>query len=364
MNSKKALKKSKATWLAIDILLLLGALVLGACCVRKINQIRLVSNTGYEEAMARLDAQEAEILRQIELAKPEMDAMIPEKETIRDTAQVTRDTALADLKAAIDSRNEIQAEIDRLKVSMSGLDGMDQRVADLRAEYGAVVRQFEEMIQAGESDYRICYLTFDDGPSYNTEKFLDELDRLDVKATFFTIGIGVQESSFGYRDACLRREAASGHTIANHTYTHAFNGALYKSAENFLAAVQQQDAVVYNAAGVHTDIVRFPAGSYYCYYRTSSIELLEQNGYTWIDWLGNSFDSGSNKHSSAYIASNVISQARTVKIYVVLMHDFNTRTLGALSTIVNTLRDDNYVFLPLFKESVTMADNTYPRWDN
>lgn len=51
-------------------------------------------------------------------------------------------------------------------------------------------------------------------------------------------------------------------------------------------------------------------------------------------------------------------------IYVVLMHDFNRNTLGALKTIVNTLREENYVFLPLFKESVTMGDATYPRWDD
>lgn len=346
------------------MLLLAAVLVVSVGCIRKINEIRLVSDTGYAEAMAQLDQREAEIERSIEAAMPQMEAMKPEKEALRDAAQLSHDAALADLKAAIDSRNEIQAEIATMEATMRSLDGMDQKVADLRVEYGTVVREFEEMIQAGESDYRICYLTFDDGPTYNTEKFLDELDRLDVKATFFTIGIGVQEASFDYRDACLRREAASGHTIANHTYTHAFNGALYKSAENFIAAVKQLDAVVYNAAKVHTDIVRFPAGSYYCYYRTSSIALLEENGFTWIDWLGNSYDSGSGKRSSGTIASTVISQARTVKIYVVLCHDFNSSTLGALDKIVTTLRSENYVFLPLFKESVTMADNTYPRWDN
>lgn len=323
-----------------------------------------VSDTGYEEAMQQLDLRDDQLDQEFEAARPALEALEAEKaEEIAAIAQ-QRDAALAELNAAISARDEVQSQLDELQAMIDGCSNMEQRIADLRVEYGTIVRQFEEMIQAGESDYKICYLTFDDGPTYYTEDFLDELDRLDVKATFFTIGIGVSDASHAYRDACLRREASSGHTIANHTYTHAFNGALYKSAENFFAAVEQQDQMVYNATGIHTDIVRFPAGSYYCYYRTSSIALLEENGYTWIDWLGNSYDSGSTKRSSGTIAATVINQARTVDIYVVLMHDFNRNTLGALKTIVNTLREENYVFLPLFKESVTMGDATYPRWDD
>ena len=35
---------------------------------------------------------------------------------------------------------------------------------------------------------KICYLTFDDGPSKNTEKILDILAEYDAKATFFLLG--------------------------------------------------------------------------------------------------------------------------------------------------------------------------------
>lgn len=358
------MKRSKAIWLVIDILLLTVALAAGIYCGYGVYQIAQVSDTGYEEAMEQLDARVERIEAAREQARPQIEAMEAEQEAVRDEAQVARDTALADLKAVITSRDEIQAQIDASEAKLDGLANIEQRIADLRVEYGTVIRQFEEMIMAGESDYRICYLTFDDGPTYHTERFLDELDRLEVKATFFTIGIGVSEANFNLRDANLRREALSGHAIANHTYTHAFNGSLYASAENVLDAVERQDEVVFNATGMHTDVVRFPAGSYYNPYRTSSIALLEENGYAWIDWLGNSYDSGTAKRSSGTIAYTVISQARTVDIYVVLMHDFNLNTLGALDKIVTTLRDENYVFLPLFKESVTMGDATYPRWDD
>ena len=35
---------------------------------------------------------------------------------------------------------------------------------------------------------KTCYLTFDDGPSENTKKILDILDRYHIKATFFVTG--------------------------------------------------------------------------------------------------------------------------------------------------------------------------------
>ena len=35
---------------------------------------------------------------------------------------------------------------------------------------------------------KTAYLTFDDGPSVNTDKVLDILDRYKIKATFFVVG--------------------------------------------------------------------------------------------------------------------------------------------------------------------------------
>jgi peptidoglycan-N-acetylglucosamine deacetylase len=59
-------------------------------------------------------------------------------------------------------------------------------------------------------------LTFDDGPAPETSaKILDALAEECVRATFFVIGGEVER----YPDLA-RREAAEGHTIAHHTYSH------------------------------------------------------------------------------------------------------------------------------------------------
>jgi peptidoglycan/xylan/chitin deacetylase (PgdA/CDA1 family) len=59
-------------------------------------------------------------------------------------------------------------------------------------------------------------LTFDDGPTPGvTELILDELARRHARATFFMIG----EKAAASPDL-VRRVAAEGHEIGNHTYTH------------------------------------------------------------------------------------------------------------------------------------------------
>ena len=366
MSSKKALKRSKGILLAIDLILLAVAIAGGLYCGRWIVQIESLKQNDYEARLAHIAYEEAKIDEQLTAALPQIEEMETQSAQDLEAAKAEREAALTELNAAIAEKDVAQQELNEVTALIASFETMEQQIADLRVEYGLACRQLEEMIEAGESDLRICYLTFDDGPAYKTGEFLDELKRLDVKATFFTIGIGLSEKEYWLRDQYLKRQALEGHAIANHTYTHAFNGSLYKSVDNFINAVKQQDEVVFAATGMHTDVVRFPAGSYYCYYRESSIAALHDMGYEWIDWLGNAYDSGTTgaKRSSTSIANAVIRQARQVDIYVGLMHDWNGNTLKALDKIVTTLREEGYIFLPLFKESITMGDNTYPRWDD
>jgi peptidoglycan-N-acetylglucosamine deacetylase len=59
-------------------------------------------------------------------------------------------------------------------------------------------------------------LTFDDGPeAATTPQVLDALAAQCVRATFFAIGAKVEAAP-----ELARREAAEGHTIAHHTYSH------------------------------------------------------------------------------------------------------------------------------------------------
>jgi len=58
-------------------------------------------------------------------------------------------------------------------------------------------------------------LTFDDGPSGWTEPLLDLLGEADARATFFVLGVSIAGN-----ETVLRRVAAEGHEVGNHTHHH------------------------------------------------------------------------------------------------------------------------------------------------
>lgn len=245
---------------------------------------------------------------------------------------------------------ETQAKIDRM-------DKLPETVMEIRREYGAKVRQLEELIMDGRTDRRICYLTFDDGPNNLTRAIVEKLSKLDVYATFFTIGA----NSARYQAENLRLEMMGGHTVANHTYSHAYYGPLYSSFEELKRQVQNQDQKVFDATGFHTEIFRFPSGSMACPFLSTATAWLEENNYKWIDWNASGWDSGiaSFNAGGRTIAWSVYSTTTRWDIAVVLLHDFNSSTYEGLDIIIEQLGDEGYVFLPLFIES-HMFDEPLP----
>src|SRR2546428_9243165 len=67
----------------------------------------------------------------------------------------------------------------------------------------------------GRRDINAVALTFDDGPSPDTERILDVLAKYNVSATFFMVGREVE--SF---PGIAQRVRAEGHEVGNHSYSH------------------------------------------------------------------------------------------------------------------------------------------------
>lgn len=75
-------------------------------------------------------------------------------------------------------------------------------------------RVFPALAGIGRADH--VALTFDDGPDpHSTPRFLDALDELSVRATFFVLGARVDG-----HPAIVRQAALRGHEIAVHGWTH------------------------------------------------------------------------------------------------------------------------------------------------
>ena len=97
-------------------------------------------------------------------------------------------------------------------------------------------------------------MTFDDGPSENTDKILKILKKYDAKATFFVTGNNQKYNS------SIKKAADQGNTIALHTYTHDYAN-VYSSTTAYFEDLQKVSDMVKQITGKAPKYIRFPGGS-------------------------------------------------------------------------------------------------------
>ena len=233
------------------------------------------------------------------------------------------------------------------------IKNLDSKTEELKKEYFENIKKLEDDIISGKSNKKIVYLTFDDGPYYKTYKYLDILDKYDVKATFFTIGLGKEKCLDNRNYNChllYAEEAKRGHTIANHTFSHLIWNGLYSSSDSFIEQVKKQEELIYKNTGVKTNIVRFPGGSKTAGSKKNEIiEKLKNEGYGWTDWTA--FDGDGAELKSEEEAWKNFTSSIDENIEVVLFHDYNDITLNILPKAIEYLKEHDYIILPLFYES-------------
>ena len=194
------------------------------------------------------------------------------------------------------------------------------------------------------------YLTFDDGPSRNTDKILDILNEYGVKATFFVVGKDGFEEQY-------QRIVAEGHTLGMHSYSHKYQE-IYQSLDSYVKDLNQIQSYLYEMTGENSTIVRFPGGSSNSVSHVDMHELisyLNQHGLTYYDWNISSADAGKGYISASQIVSNVMNNVRKYDSAVILMHDSADRnsTVEALPTIIEKiLESENTVLLPISDDTV------------
>ncbi len=249
---------------------------------------------------------------------------------------------------------ETETEIENIKSDTAKLQeniriyaDMEKTAAETRENYYKVCKQLEDAVIAHEADCKIAYLTFDDGPYLNTTgKYLDVLDQYGVLATFFQIGRPAEEL-----DPLYRRVYETGHTVANHTYTHQIRNGIYRSVDAFISDVKRNREFIEDKLGYTTDILRFPGGSSSARnLKPAIVEELRKLGYGYVDWNSATGD-GVQMMTPAEYRDNVLNKTGNRDILVVLMHDYSANTLTALPEIIEGLKNQGYIFLPMFYES-------------
>ena len=326
-------------------------------------QYRAVPTADYEANAAELRMQAQTVDAETEKLKADMAAR---QDALREdvTQGGEKGEALAaGLADALSEYDAKTAQLESLRAESERLDNIVEETLSKRREYAGKIRELEEKVQSGETDVKICYWTFDDGPTRLTSQFLDAAKELGIHVTFFTSNEANESDN---EPEMLRREIVEGHTVANHTYSHQFGpyGNLYRNTDDLLARIQEQDEWVYECTGFHTDIFRFPGGHAWAmaHLGTDPAEQIEEAGYQWIEWSCDVFDNAAAGKTAAEIEGMAVWQVKQMDIAVVLSHDWNANTLLAFPGAVKQLQDAGYVFLPLFPESVTMGENTKIRF--
>lgn len=205
-----------------------------------------------------------------------------------------------------------------------------------------------EQIPAVEG--KICYLTFDDGPSKNTEAILKVLEDKGVVATFFVIGENAQS-----HPERIQAIAAQGSLVANHTQTHQTD-TIYKSEEALLKDLEAGRQTILSVLGQDypDDLMRFPYGSTNRRCRDYR-EAVEAAGYRYFDWNALNGDAESNASSRTTqqlyeeLVETLNVQAERGRNLIVLMHDTNSKgkTVEMLPDAIDYIRSLGYTFATL-----------------
>ncbi|MFE2478185.1 polysaccharide deacetylase family protein [Streptomyces sp. NPDC059389] len=186
-------------------------------------------------------------------------------------------------------------------------------------------------LPADASTASAMVLTFDDGPDPRyTPAILDTLARYGVRAMFFVCG----EMATDNRDL-LRRMAAEGHLIGNHTWTHPLIPTLSRPA--LASEIARTSEVVQQAVGEAPQWFRAPYGAW----NRAAFEIGAELGMEPLAWTVDTLDW--KEPGTTTIVSNVLKGAAPGVI--VLNHDAGgdrSQSVQAVSTYLPQLLARGY----------------------
>ncbi len=204
---------------------------------------------------------------------------------------------------------------------------------------------------------RKVYLTFDDGPSENTERILAILEEYGVKATFFVTG----EQALKYPER-YKAIVEGGHVIGMHSYSHRYDE-IYQSVENFGSDLRELQKFLKEITGVTPTLYRFPGGSSNTVSKKPMsvfCDYLTDNGITYMDWNISSEDAVIPMISAEEIAKNCTEKLEDYENAVILLHDAVNKesTIEALPLIIeDILTMEDTEILPITDETVVIHHN-------
>ena len=189
----------------------------------------------------------------------------------------------------------------------------------------------------GDTQSKTIYLTFDEGYENGyTEQILDVLKENDVQAAFF-----VTKSYIRDNPELIKRMAAEGHIVGNHSVTHPDMTKL--TSEQMAAEIN--DCAAYFKEVTGKEMPRFfrpPEGVYSIH----SLEETQAQGYKTIFWSFAYADWDVNKQPGKEGAYNMVMN-NYHNGSIMLLHAVSQSNTEALPDIIKSLKEKGYTFMSL-----------------
>jgi peptidoglycan/xylan/chitin deacetylase (PgdA/CDA1 family) len=254
---------------------------------------------------------------------------------------------IVSLSAVFVINNKIQTNGNNGKTADSKIN--PKKLRKIMDKRESVPPKESEIVQGGDvSPYnikrtdgkKVAYLTFDDGPSVNTTKILEILNKNNIKANFFLIGRNAER----YPDL-VKMEVADGEIVGNHTYNHELD---YKEGPvNFVKDLDKCNQVLDSIIGDKYDakLVRFPGGSFgdrLAPFR----DAVTKAGYRYINWNDETGDADSFNPPVPVLFNNFEKYTQGKSVVVILMHDaaVKTNSVQVLPQVIQYLKSQNFTF--------------------
>jgi peptidoglycan/xylan/chitin deacetylase (PgdA/CDA1 family) len=198
---------------------------------------------------------------------------------------------------------------------------------------------------------RELLLSFDDGPDLKgTPLILDELDRRGLKAIFFVTGwrlTGQRPDDLARRDL-VRKIAAHGHLVANHTFSH---HNLCENPKEQAAQIDDNAELIAQATGVHPLLFRAPYGAF-CHSLEVALAARELPD---IGWNLDPQDWKSDNEAAVY-RYLIDKLAHLRGRGILLLHDTHLASVRALPRVLDWLAGENRRAVAEGRPPVTIID--------
>lgn len=251
-----------------------------------------------------------------------------------ETAVITNETAVSEKKAYMEMYPDMYVN-KKVEIPLAKLD---ENILDFRKYL------FQYPVNNNvQNDKRVAYLTFDDGPSDNTRKVLDILEKYNIKATFFMIA----ETITPERYDLVKEMMAEGHVVGIHTYSHNYRQ-IYASVEAYLNDFYLAYTRMYEVTGQQPTVFRFPGGSSNCFMKGIKKEVIaemQRRGFTYYDWQVSAEDAVGNPTRRS-IMRNVAKDFKRFRKPIILLHDssINSLMVQSLEDIIKLIKGEGYTF--------------------